>query len=43
MQRSPFGVAALEDIGKVVAFLVSDDAKYLTGMTASPTCGLTIQ
>ncbi|MGW5101828.1 SDR family NAD(P)-dependent oxidoreductase [Streptomyces sp. NPDC004100] len=40
--RSPFGVASPQDIGKVVAFLVSDDAHYLTGATVSPTGGLTI-
>lgn len=39
---SPFGVAAPEDIGSVVAFLASDDAAYLTGATVSPTGGLTI-
>ena len=42
LARSPFGVAAPPDIGKVVAFLASDDAGYLTGATISPTGGLTI-
>ncbi|MFF1736575.1 SDR family NAD(P)-dependent oxidoreductase [Streptomyces sp. NPDC058247] len=40
--RSPFGVAAPQDIGNVVAFLASDDAHYLTGATISPTGGLTV-
>ncbi|MFT3721298.1 SDR family NAD(P)-dependent oxidoreductase [Pseudorhodoferax sp.] len=40
--RSPLGVAAPQDIGRVVAFLASDDALYLTGATVSPTGGLTI-
>lgn len=40
--RSPLGVASTADIGKVVAFLASDDAAYLTGTAVSPTGGLTI-
>lgn len=40
--RSPLGVAAPDDIGRVVAFLASEDAAYLTGATLSPTGGLTI-
>lgn len=40
--RSPLGVAAPGDIGRVVAFLASDDAAYLTGATLSPTGGLTL-
>lgn len=40
--RSPLGVASPADIGKVVAFLASDDAAYLTGTAVSPTGGLTI-
>lgn len=42
LARSPFGVAAPQDIGKVVAFLASDEARYLTGAAISPTGGLTI-
>lgn len=42
LQRSPFGVAAPEDIGNVVAFLASEEAHYLTGSVCSPTGGLTI-
>jgi 2-hydroxycyclohexanecarboxyl-CoA dehydrogenase len=38
----PLGVASPEDIGKVVSFLASDDAAYLTGASFSPTGGLTI-
>lgn len=40
--RSPLGLASPADIGRVVAFLASDDAAYLTGATVSPTGGLTI-
>lgn len=40
--RSPLGVATPNDIGRVVAFLASEDAAYLTGATLSPTGGLTI-
>jgi len=40
--RSPLGVAAPQDIGGVVAFLASDDSRYLTGATISPTGGLTL-
>lgn len=40
--RSPLGVASPADIGKVVAFLASDDAAYLTGAAVSPTGGLTL-
>ncbi|AJG22416.1 SDR family NAD(P)-dependent oxidoreductase [Cupriavidus basilensis] len=39
---SPLGVASPEDIGQVVAFLASDESRYLTGATVSPTGGLTI-
>lgn len=42
VERSPFGVAAPNDIGDVVAFLVSSESHYLTGATLSPTGGLTI-
>lgn len=42
LDRSPFGVAAPGDIGNVIAFLVSDDAHYLTGAVLSPTGGLTL-
>ncbi|MDA3624100.1 SDR family oxidoreductase [Saccharopolyspora sp. WRP15-2] len=42
IERSPLGVADPHDIGNVVAFLASDDARYLTGATVSPTGGLTI-
>ncbi|SAK70963.1 Short-chain dehydrogenase/reductase SDR [Caballeronia catudaia] len=38
----PLGVAAPTDIGRVVAFLASDESAYLTGATLSPTGGLTI-
>ena len=38
----PLGVAAPTDIGRVVAFLASDDSAYLTGATLSPTGGLTL-
>ena len=38
----PLGVASPADIGRVVAFLASDDAAYLTGAALSPTGGLTI-
>lgn len=40
--RSPLGLASPADIGKVVAFLASDEAAYLTGAAVSPTGGLTI-
>ncbi|MES2974801.1 MAG: SDR family oxidoreductase [Pseudomonadota bacterium] len=40
--RTPLGVAAPQDIGKVVAFLASPDSQYLTGATVSPTGGLTL-
>jgi len=40
--RSPLGLASPADIGRVVAFLASDDAAYLTGTAVSPTGGLTI-
>lgn len=40
--RSPLGVAAPLEIGSTVAFLASDDARYLTGTVVSPTGGLTI-
>lgn len=39
---SPLGVADPLAIGRVVAFLASADAAYLTGATVSPTGGLTI-
>lgn len=42
LARSPLGVASPSDIGRVVAFLASDDAAYLTGTVVSPTGGLTI-
>jgi 3-oxoacyl-[acyl-carrier protein] reductase len=42
LDRSPFGVATPADIGKVVGFLASEDAHYLTGAVTSPTGGLTI-
>ncbi|MCG3751940.1 MULTISPECIES: SDR family NAD(P)-dependent oxidoreductase [unclassified Amycolatopsis] len=42
LERSPLGVAAPPDIGDVVAFLASDESRYLTGLTVSPTGGLTI-
>lgn len=42
VERSPLGVAAPPDIGNVVAFLASEDAHYLTGVSVSPTGGLTI-
>ncbi|SFW88638.1 SDR family oxidoreductase [Amycolatopsis australiensis] len=42
IERSPLGVAAPQDIGDVVAFLASDESRYLTGLSASPTSGLTI-
>ncbi|WP_028221423.1 SDR family NAD(P)-dependent oxidoreductase [Paraburkholderia oxyphila] len=38
----PLGVAAPSDIGRVVAFLASDDSAYLTGASISPTGGLTL-
>jgi 3-oxoacyl-[acyl-carrier protein] reductase len=38
----PLGVAAPADIGRVVAFLASDESAYLTGATLSPTGGLTL-
>lgn len=41
-QRAPLGIASPEDIGKVAAFLVSDDAAFITGTTISPNGGLTI-
>mgnify|MGYP001266384682 CR=1 FL=1 len=40
--RCPLGVASPADIGRVVAFLASDDAAYLTCAALSPTGGLTI-
>jgi 3-oxoacyl-[acyl-carrier protein] reductase len=40
--KSPLGVASPQDIGRVVAFLASDESRYLTGATLSPTGGLTI-
>lgn len=42
VERSPFGVATPGDIGRIVAFLASDDAHHLTGTVNSPTGGLTI-
>ncbi|MFB9928701.1 SDR family NAD(P)-dependent oxidoreductase [Amycolatopsis halotolerans] len=42
IERSPLGVAAPEDIGDVVAFLASGESRYLTGLVASPTGGLTV-
>ena len=42
VERAPFGVAAPQDIGNVVAFLASEDARYLTGTIVSPTGGLTL-
>jgi 2-hydroxycyclohexanecarboxyl-CoA dehydrogenase len=41
-ERSPFGIASPDDIGGVVAYFASDDARFLTGTTVSPTGGLTI-
>lgn len=40
--RRSGGGAAPPDIGNVVAFLASEDAHYLTGVSVSPTGGLTI-
>jgi 3-oxoacyl-[acyl-carrier protein] reductase len=40
-QRVPFGLAKPEDVAEVAAFLASDAARMLTGMTVSPTGGLT--
>ncbi|MGE4238963.1 SDR family NAD(P)-dependent oxidoreductase [Ramlibacter sp.] len=40
--RSPLGVAGSEDIGSVIAFLATDDSKYITGATVSSTGGLTL-
>jgi 3-oxoacyl-[acyl-carrier protein] reductase len=40
-QRVPFGLATPEDVAEVAAFLASDSARMLTGMTVSPTGGLT--
>lgn len=42
LDRSPFGVATPADIGRVVAFLASEDAHHITGAVTSPTGGLTI-
>ncbi|NMO03221.1 SDR family oxidoreductase [Gordonia sp. TBRC 11910] len=42
VQRSPLGVAAPGDIGDVVAFLASDESRFLTGAALSPTGGLTV-
>jgi len=39
--RSPFGLATPEDIAEAAAFLASDSARMLTGVTLSPTGGLT--
>ncbi|WP_326536615.1 SDR family NAD(P)-dependent oxidoreductase [Pseudorhodoferax sp.] len=40
--RAPLGIAAPPDIGGVVASLVSDDGRYITGSAISPTGGLTV-
>jgi 3-oxoacyl-[acyl-carrier protein] reductase len=41
IDRSPLGVADPQDIGEVVAFFASDQAKHITGTSLSPTGGLT--
>lgn len=40
--NAPLGIADPRDIGGVVASLVSDDGRYITGSAISPTGGLTI-
>lgn len=40
-ERAPFGLAQTSDIASVVAFLLSDSARFITGSTISPTGGLT--
>ncbi len=40
-ERAPFGLARTSDIASVAAFLLSDDARFITGATLSPTGGLT--
>lgn len=39
--KAPFGLAKPSDIADVAAFLVSDQARFVTGTTVSPTGGLT--
>lgn len=39
--KAPFGLAQASDIAEVAAFLVSDQARFVTGTTVSPTGGLT--
>ena len=39
--KAPFGLAKPEDIADVAAFLVSDQAAFITGTTVSPTGGVT--
>lgn len=40
-ERAPFGLAQTSDIAAVAAFLLSDEARFITGSTISPTGGLT--
>jgi 3-oxoacyl-[acyl-carrier protein] reductase len=40
--KAPLGIADPQDIGGVVASLVSDDGRYITGTAISPTGGLTM-
>ena len=40
--KAPLGIADPKDIGGVVASLVSDDGRYITGTAVSPTGGLTM-
>ncbi len=40
-ERAPFGLADPADIGSIAAFLASDNARFITGSTISPTGGLT--
>jgi NAD(P)-dependent dehydrogenase (short-subunit alcohol dehydrogenase family) len=40
--RSPLGKATPEEIAGVIAFMASDEARYMTGATVSVDGGLTI-
>ncbi|MCC6197853.1 MAG: SDR family NAD(P)-dependent oxidoreductase [Burkholderiales bacterium] len=41
-QTAPFGLAVADDIGSIVAFLGTDEARFITGATLAATGGLTL-
>jgi NAD(P)-dependent dehydrogenase (short-subunit alcohol dehydrogenase family) len=38
---TPFGMAKPEDIGDVIAFMLSDDSRFMTGSEVTPDGGFT--